>query len=187
MTMAKKLLSIVLAVVLLVSLAAVAYAAGEEVVLKIADAKVPDDKFKTNIGAADETLVSTEQEGFYAEWENVPAAVQVMLSYDCDHGTDGHISLYVNGEFAAKLPIPSTGSWWGEFPRNEPTNVNIPEGATIRLQVDEGDHNANIRSVILITGTPEEEPPQTGDLGILMYIAAAGLAGGGLVLLKRKK
>lgn len=187
MTMAKKLLSIVLAVVLLVSLAAVAYAAGEEVVLKIADAKVPDDKFKTNIGAADETLVSTEQEGFYAEWENVPAAVQVMLSYDCDHETDGHISLYVNGEFAAKLPIPSTGSWWGEFPRNEPTNVNIPEGATIRLQVDEGDHNANIRSVILITGTPEEEPPQTGDLGILMYIAAAGLAGGGLVLLKRKK
>lgn len=185
MFMVKKLLSIMLAAVLLVSLAAIAHAAGEEVVLKIGDCKVPDDKFKSNIGANDETLVSTEQEGFYAEWENVPASVQIMLSYDCSHETDGHISLYVNGQFEAKLPIPSTGSWWDKFPRNEPTNVNIPEGATIRLQLDEGDLNANIRSVILITGTPDENP-QTGDIGILMYIAAAGFAGGAVVLIKRK-
>lgn len=184
----KKLLSIAMAGVLLFALAAVALAA-DEVTLSGGDATVPEGDF---IGGDGETLVNTEVEGFYAEWKNVPASTHVRLKYDRE-GTDGNISLYVNGKLGVKIPIKDTGSWWADFPESEKVKVNIPEGATIRLQVDEGDVNANIRSVILTKGVAAEEDdegadsPKTGDPGMILYIAMAGAAGSALVLRKKIK
>ena len=183
----KKLLSIAMAGILLFALAAVALAA-DEVTLSVGDATVAEGDFIAN----GDTLVNTELEGFYAEWKNVPASTHVRLKYD-RQGTDGNISLYVNGKLGVKIPIKDTGTWWDTFPESEKVKVNIPEGATIRLQVDEGDVNANISSVILTKGVAAEEDdggadsPKTGDPGMILYIAMAGAAGSALVLRKKIK
>lgn len=198
----KKLLSIAMVGLLLFALTAVALAADEEV-LSPNDATTPPppeggEPFIANSGADDATLVQTEQDGFYAEWSNVPASTHVRMSYDAEHG--GELSLYVNGSFAIKIPFTDTGSWWDAFPESDKVAVNIPEGATVRIQVDEGDLNANIRNVILTKGVAEagddgtdaddngdDETPKTGDPGMIMYIAMAGVAGGALVLRKKNK
>lgn len=181
----KKLLSIAMAGVLLFALAAVALAA-DEVYLKPSDAKLPDQKFYND----DDVLVSIEEDGFYAEWSNVPASTHVRLKYDSKNS--GEIILYVNGTLATKIPYASTGSWWDTFPESKDVKVNIPEGATIRILVEDGKGN-NIRNVILTKGVAAEEDdegadsPKTGDPGMILYIAMAGAAGSALVLRKKIK
>ena len=159
----KKLLSIAMAGILLFALAAVALAA-DEVTLSVGDATVAEGDFIAN----GDTLVNTEAEGFYAEWKNVPASTHVRLKYDRE-GTDGNISLYVNGKLGVKIPIKDTGSWWADFPESENVKVNIPEG----VAAEEDDGGA--------------DSPKTGDPGMILYIAMAGAAGSALVLRKKIK
>jgi serine/threonine protein kinase len=85
-------------------------------------------------------------EGNGIAFDNVPAATSLTLKYaSVESGT---FSLYVNGTKVAKLEFTANHVWTGSYVFKT-FAVNIPAGATLKLQHDEGDASLNIDYIIL--------------------------------------
>ncbi|HEX2874952.1 MAG TPA: carbohydrate-binding domain-containing protein [Polyangiaceae bacterium] len=54
-----------------------------------------------------------------------------------------HLSQYINGAESQSISLPTTGSWSTTHATKKVT-VTIPQGATLKLQLDAGDASANL-------------------------------------------
>ncbi|SDW47886.1 S-layer homology domain-containing protein [Paenibacillus sp. CF384] len=88
-------------------------------------------------------------DGSYLEFPGVIAGNKLIVGYSS--GEDGrHLSFYVNGTKAADIPFVNTGGWTGQY-KEATVHVDIPTGATVRIQRDSGDSDVII-DYIKITG-----------------------------------
>lgn len=105
-------------------------------------------------------FVNLNATGQYVQWTTTKAANAITLRYNMPDsgaggGTNGTLSLYVDGTKVRSLNLTSHFAWvYGGYPFNDnPGNgnghhfydeshfsgINIPAGATVRLQKDSGD------------------------------------------------
>lgn len=104
--------------------------------------------------------VTLDATGEYVEWTNTEAANSLLIRYSIPDaltggGTSSTLSLYINGEKVRSLDLSSRYAWvYGDYPYNDnPANnkarrffdeihvsgINIPAGATVKLQKDADD------------------------------------------------
>jgi hypothetical protein len=80
--------------------------------------------------------------GASVTFSNVRAGTTVDITY-CTMNNPAQLSLYINGAHNQDVVFPSTNSWSGHYEVRKVT-VAIPQGATLKLQVDAGDSGANL-------------------------------------------
>jgi hypothetical protein len=80
--------------------------------------------------------------GASVTFSNVKAGTSVDVTY-CTMNDPGKLSLYINGTHDQDVTLPSTMSWGGTFGTVK-VNAAIPQGATLKFQVDAGDAGANL-------------------------------------------
>jgi hypothetical protein len=80
--------------------------------------------------------------GASVTFENVRAGTSIDVTY-CTMNNPGQLSLYVNGAHNQDVAFPSTNSWSGQYGLKKVT-VTVPQGATLKFQVDAGDAGANL-------------------------------------------
>ncbi|HHW00852.1 MAG TPA: hypothetical protein GXX36_15045 [Clostridiaceae bacterium] len=66
------------------------------------------------------------------------------------------LSFYINGEYKQKLEFEYTGSWSSNF-REKTFDVDIPAGATVKIQYDDGDVPANIDYIKFISNVAADK------------------------------
>lgn len=90
---------------------------------------------------------SLDHVGSAVEFRNLGEANRLTVSYTSGNGSP-KLSLYINGEDKGDLAFTHTGGWSGPF-AEKTFDIVIPDGATLRLQYDQGDSAANIDYIIL--------------------------------------
>jgi GH43 family beta-xylosidase len=84
--------------------------------------------------------------GNAAMFRNLPAANTLGIRYAC--ANTGQLSLYVNDTHVTDISFPVTGAWKGVY-ADQVVGVEIPAGAAIRLQYDNGDAPITIDYIVL--------------------------------------
>lgn len=122
-------------------------------------------------------------EGSYLEFPKVIAGNHVVVGYS---GEDAgrHLSLYVNDVKKADVTFANTGGWTGHY--DEVTvPVEVPAGATVKIQRDSGDSDVIIDYIEVKTervenpddgdgdGTETPNPP-TGNTGVITPVPSKG-------------
>ncbi|WP_394840794.1 DUF5010 C-terminal domain-containing protein [Pendulispora brunnea] len=101
-----------------------------------------------NCNASDDNAASNLQEvinlreGSSLSFSNVIAGGTLDIRY-CTRNNPGRLGLYVNGALNQRVDFPSTDTWSGTY-ATKTVSVNIPKGATLKLQYDSGGAGANI-------------------------------------------
>lgn len=80
--------------------------------------------------------------GASATFANVKAGTSLDIVY-CTMNNPAQLTLYINGTKSQAISFPTTGSWSTTYATKKVT-VTIPQGATLKLQVDAGDAGANL-------------------------------------------
>jgi hypothetical protein len=80
--------------------------------------------------------------GASVTFSNVKAGTGIDVQY-CTMNNPGQLSLYINGVHNQDVVFPSTNSWGGSFGMKSIT-ATIPQGASLKFQVDAGDAGANL-------------------------------------------
>jgi len=80
--------------------------------------------------------------GASVTFDNVRAGTSIDITY-CTMNNPAQLSLYVNGVHDQDVVFPSTNSWSGHYEVKKVTTT-IPQGASLKLQVDAGDSGANL-------------------------------------------
>jgi hypothetical protein len=80
--------------------------------------------------------------GASVTFASVKAGTSVDVTY-CTMNNPAQLSLYVNGTFNQKVVLANTMSWDTTY-QTKNVVVAIPQGATLKLQVDAGDSGANL-------------------------------------------
>jgi hypothetical protein len=80
--------------------------------------------------------------GASVTFSNVKAGTSIDITY-CTMNNPAQLSLYINGQHNQDVVFPNTMSWGGTFGVKKVT-ANVPQGATLKLQVDAGDSGANL-------------------------------------------
>ncbi|MDY7221499.1 SGNH/GDSL hydrolase family protein [Halalkalibacterium halodurans] len=88
-------------------------------------------------------------EGNGIEFNNVPAANSLTVRYAAPNS--GKYSMYVNGVKTKTINFTGNGTWNGAY-TSVTVPVDIPEGATLKLQHDAGDTGWNVDYIILAQG-----------------------------------
>ncbi len=97
--------------------------------------------------------VSMEKQGDGLKFFHLPAAKKIAIHYASLNS--GTFSIYLNGVFAKKINLHSTGAGLGSY-LNAVIGLQVPPNATLSLQFDPGDVAWNVDRIA--TGT--------GDLGL---------------------
>lgn len=92
---------------------------------------------------------SIDHVGAAVEFSNCAATQKLAIGY-CSGLDNPKLNLYINGVFGQELNFDNTGSWDGTY-AEKIFNVNIPEGASIKIQYDDGCAAANIDYIRLIS------------------------------------
>ena len=92
---------------------------------------------------------SIDHEGSAIEFVNCIESTGLKISYTSGR-SNPKLSLYINGEYKQKLEFEYTGSWNSNFKEKE-FKVDIPAGAVIKIQYDDGDVPANIDYIKFIS------------------------------------
>jgi alpha-L-fucosidase 2 len=108
-------------------------------------------------GGAEVTNIST---GSSVTFNNVRAGQQLLIGY-CTESNPGKMGLYVNGSLNQVVTFPTTNSWSGHY-STVTVNVNIPQGASIKLQNDPGDAGTNLDYIQVLGGGSTTEAPFGG-------------------------
>jgi len=120
--------------------------------------------------------VKLDATGEYVEFKNVVSANRLTLRYSIPKGSSGTISLYLNGQHNRDISLTSTQCYDSDNPDYPRTYdeisvaVNIPAGATVKLQKDSGDTCSwyRIDLIDLETAPPPLTMP-SGYLSITSY------------------
>jgi hypothetical protein len=80
------------------------------------------------------------------QFSNVPAATSLTVKFASTNS--GTYSMYVNGVKTNTINFAGNGVWLGAY-TSVTVPVNIPAGATLKLQCDTGDKGWNVDSIIL--------------------------------------
>ena len=80
------------------------------------------------------------------QFSNVPAATSLTVKFASTNS--GTYSMYVNGVKTNTINFTGNGVWAGAY-TSVTVPVNIPAGATLKLQCDTGDKGWNVDSIIL--------------------------------------
>lgn len=80
--------------------------------------------------------------GASVTFSNVKAGTSLDITY-CTMNNPAQLSLYINGQHNQDVVFPNTMSWGGTFAVKKVTAA-VPQGATLKLQVDAGDSGANL-------------------------------------------
>ncbi len=80
--------------------------------------------------------------GASVTFENVKGGTSFDVTY-CTMNNPGKLSLYINGAHNQDVTFPNTNSWGGSFGTIQ-VNAAIPQGASLKFQVDAGDAGANL-------------------------------------------
>ncbi|MDQ0901109.1 GDSL-type esterase/lipase family protein [Paenibacillus sp. V4I7] len=83
------------------------------------------------------------------QFNNVPAANSLTVRYAAT--SSGTYSMYVNGVKTQTINFTGNGTWNGAY-TSVTMPVNIPAGATLKLQYDTGDTGWNVDNIILLQG-----------------------------------
>ncbi len=86
--------------------------------------------------------VSGLSPGASVSFANVKAGTGIDVQY-CTMNNPGQLSLYINDVHNQDVAFPNTMSWGGTFAVKNIT-ATIPQGATLKFQVDAGDAGANL-------------------------------------------
>jgi lysophospholipase L1-like esterase len=106
--------------------------------------------------ASNGTGVSSFQfKGDAVVYQNVPKANKLSLVYAQLY--DAHMNLYVNNELVTGIDFPPTGYFFGIYDVKT-IDVNIPEGAEIKFQVDRDDGTMGASIDYIIFGNEVEIP-----------------------------
>ncbi|WP_020209190.1 CBM35 domain-containing protein [Gilvimarinus chinensis] len=118
--------------------------------------------------------------GAGVEFVNVPRATAIQLRYTSKKS--GSYSVYVDGQHAADINFDATGAWSGSYADTDIVYLNVPEGATLRLQKDTGDEGINIDYVLLIDQSFKQEAEEGTLLGgVAVDATHSGYSGSGFV------
>ncbi|MBB6670040.1 fibronectin type III domain-containing protein [Cohnella nanjingensis] len=99
---------------------------------------------------------SIDHVGSAIEFENVAAASKLLVSY-ASGSNNPHLSLYINGQYVQDLTFTNTGGWTGQGRYAQKTfDIDIPDGATLKIQYDTGDIAANIDYIGLTSADDSE-------------------------------
>lgn len=118
--------------------------------------------------------------GSGVEFYNVPRATALQIRYTSKK--TGTYSVYVDGVHKANFVFDSTGAWSGSYTDTNMVYVDIPEGATLRLQKDADDEGINIDYVLFIDQNFKHEAEEATLLGGSVTDSVhAGYSGTGFV------
>ncbi len=92
---------------------------------------------------------SIDHEGAAVEFSNCAETQKLAVAY-CSGLDDSKLSLYINDVYSQDLNFENTGGWDGAY-TEKIFDVSIPEGATIKIQYDDGCGAANIDYIRLIS------------------------------------
>ncbi|HWU60070.1 MAG TPA: glycoside hydrolase family 76 protein [Microbacteriaceae bacterium] len=102
---------------------------------------------------------SIDVPGSAIEFKNVAAASSLTFSTASER-TGAKLGLYINGDHVQDVAFPTTGSWTDAFAETT-VPVAVPDGATLRIQFDDGDVPANIDYIDLNqVQAPDTQRPQ---------------------------
>ncbi|MBW7456402.1 hypothetical protein K0U00_20415, partial [Paenibacillus sepulcri] len=108
----------------------------------------PANKY-ADAAASDGHAVKFEETGDSLTFENSGSASKIIFTY-ATASDPGQISLYINGVFSKPISFPTNGVWQGGYP-SLTVPVNIPGGATVKFQLDDGDSAVNLDSLSYIS------------------------------------
>ncbi|WP_051571864.1 chitobiase/beta-hexosaminidase C-terminal domain-containing protein [Ruminiclostridium cellobioparum] len=83
------------------------------------------------------------------EFKNCVASQKLAIGY-CSGLDNPKLNLYINGVYSQELNFDKTGSWDGTY-AEKIFDVSIPEGASIKIQYDDGCAAANIDYIRFIS------------------------------------
>ncbi len=98
-------------------------------------------------GGAEVTNISP---GSSVTFNNVRAGKQLVIGYST-MSNPGKLGLYIDGSLNQVVTFPTTNSWSGVYSAVT-LNVNIPPGASIKLQNDPGDAGTNLDYIQVLGG-----------------------------------
>jgi len=108
-------------------------------------------------GGAEVTNIST---GSSVTFNNVRGGKQLVIGYSTK-SNPGKLGLYIDGSLNQVVTFPTTNSWSGVYSAVT-VNVNIPPGASIKLQNDPGDAGTNLDYMEVLGGGSTTEGPFGG-------------------------
>jgi hypothetical protein len=82
------------------------------------------------------------------EFTDVPRATALVVTYTSKKS--GTYSVYVDNAHKGDISFTSTGKWAGSYTTTEQIYIDIPEGATLKLQKDSSDAGINIDFISLL-------------------------------------
>jgi hypothetical protein len=88
------------------------------------------------------TQVTGLSPGASATFSNVKAGTSLDIVY-CTMNNPAQLTLYINGTKSQSVSLPTTGTWSTTYATKKVT-VAVPQGASLKLQVDAGDSGANL-------------------------------------------
>jgi lysophospholipase L1-like esterase len=88
------------------------------------------------------------------QFNNVPAANSLTVRYAAT--SSGTYSMYVNGVKTQTISFAGNGVWNGAY-TSVTVPVNIPAGATLKLQYETGDTGWNVDNIILLQGGSSDQ------------------------------
>lgn len=114
------------------------------------------------------------------EFTGLPQSTALTIRYTSKK--TGSYSVYVDGINKANINFTSTGSWAGSYVDTETVFVEIPEGATLKLQKDTDDAGINIDYILLVNQSLNKEAESAILLGdALIETEHSGYTGSGFV------
>lgn len=95
-----------------------------------------------DLGASNLAEVTNMSAGSSVSFSNVIAGDTIDIRY-CTFNSPGKLGLYINGTHDQDVIFPSTQSWGGTY-ATQTVTAKVPQGATIKLQYDNGGSGANL-------------------------------------------
>ena len=106
------------------------------------NAALTSDQVSTDIAASDVREVTNMKLGSAISFANVRAGRRIDIRY-CTYSNPGKLTLYINGARVQDVTFPATNSWWTTYATVNVSAI-VPQGATVKLQYDDGDSGVNI-------------------------------------------
>lgn len=146
----KKLLSIALTLIMVLSLGTYSFAATSTqstsgvVRLEAEDGQLTGSaQIDTGDTASKGKFISyIDQVGNSVTFKNVSQSKSISIGYSRGNSGPGKMSLYLNNVHSQDISFPETGDWYGF--QTCTLNIDIPAGASIKFQFDNGDAAINI-------------------------------------------
>lgn len=96
----------------------------------------------TDLGASNLAEVTNMSSGSSVSFPSVIAGDTIDVRY-CTFNNPGKLGLYIDGVHDQDITFPSTQSWEGTY-ATQTVTAKVPQGATIKLQYDNGGSGANL-------------------------------------------